>query len=40
MSAFVDSVTEPATGRILVAYATKHGSTIEVAEAIATCGVH
>jgi len=36
MSAFVDSVTEPATGRILVAYATKHGSTIEVAEAIAT----
>jgi menaquinone-dependent protoporphyrinogen oxidase len=35
MSAFVDSVTASATGRILVAYASKHGSTIEVAEAIA-----
>jgi hypothetical protein len=34
MSAFGDSVTGPATG-ILVAYATKHGSTIEVAEEIA-----
>jgi menaquinone-dependent protoporphyrinogen oxidase len=36
MSAFADSVTRPAAGRILVAYATKHGSTIEVAEGIAT----
>src|ERR1700686_1821403 len=36
MSALVDSTTATAKGRILVAYATKHGSTIEVADAIAT----
>jgi menaquinone-dependent protoporphyrinogen oxidase len=36
MSTFVDSVTGPVTSRILVAYATNHGSTTEVAEAIAT----
>jgi hypothetical protein len=36
MSALADSTTATAKGRILVAYATKHGSTIEVADAIAT----
>jgi menaquinone-dependent protoporphyrinogen oxidase len=36
MSVFANPATGPATGRILVAYATKHGSTTEVAEAIAT----